>query len=1339
MPQSADRAAGPPAAKDLATSRILPSSNHTHFTPGSKWPTESVCPVVFELLEPRLLLSGNGILEADNIINMEWRDEIAQVVVDEWIVRFIGDDAKTDQLADSLSQYGFEGATVRGLGGNGFGLIELAGSDYESLSTWAQQEAEVLYVEPNFVQIMGEVIESTTPNDGSFSSLWGLNNTGQTGGTADADIDATEAWDLTTGSSDVVIGIIDTGIDYNHPDLVANMWTNPGEVADDGIDNDGNGFIDDVYGWDFANDDSDPIDGHSHGTHVSGTIGGVGNNSTGVAGVNWNVKLMALKFLTDSGWGYISNAISAVNYATMMKRDYGVNVLATSNSWGGGGFSSAMEDAIRAAGEEEILFVAAAGNSNSDNDVSPHYPSNYDLDNVISVAATDHNDNRASFSSYGATTVDLGAPGVSIYSTTRNGGYASYSGTSMATPHVSGVVGLMAAYNPSATIAEIKAAIFDSVDPIAALSGLTVTGGRLNAYEALQLIGGGEDTRGPTVASVSPSGQVAPTSQLSIVFNEDLLAESVAAGSFGLRGRGADGSFDTGDDTIITITSGMISQSQADRVAIDLGSDLVADTYRLTIRGTGANAIQDEAGNPLNDGSNTTASFEIINVDAGTEPDDVLAQANDSGLTAVGSATFSGGIGNGVAGNKDVDMYAVRPGEAMVVRADIDAAVSGSNLNSVLRLFDADGNELTFNMDVGSGTDSYIEFSLAAGGTYYIGVSGFGNISYDPSVAGSGSVGSVGNYLLTLSLVAADDSGSSVGPDGFGYTGRVVAFGFEDISSFGNTGLTSGDDRYFTISTSSLSGFNFEFYGRDQGDFHVSSNGLITFSRGYTAWYNSNLTSSPVYATIAPFWDDLVVDSSARVYWALRGAGDQQRLIVQWDDVRFYGHSGSGRVTFQSVLYEADNSIRFNYLDLDAGSHHSNGAWASVGIKDTGYQSVGQDVLQVSINSGSSDFVGTGMSTTIESARPLRSAFITQIYEQLLARSPDADELNEWLDGLGDGQFVVADVILGVLFGQEYVDLNTSNGDFVDACYQGLLGREADAGGRAAWLSLLDRNTLRLDVVRAFLDSGEFAAVAENYSLPTDSQGTNDAFQGYYCSEFVSRLYVNVLGRDADPGGLEAWKSALVDGYQTGAGVAMGFVFSQEYLNKNAIDGDFIDTCYQGLFGRDADPAGRAAWLSFLAMGASRFDVFTGFLDSQEFSNMADRYGIIPSKLQADQVLGHDQYRQISHGVYAGYLGSQTDNTVLNSWATGLSTEDRTVKDLAIDVISGQEYLGLNTIDGQFVDSGYLASFDRTSDAEGQDYFLSPLLNNASSMTGLCGFLDMTEFVSLADPFETLT
>ena len=340
------------------------------------------------------------------------------------------------------------------------------------------------YIEPNYI-----VQTTAIPDDPDFNQHWGLNNTGQTGGTPDADIDAPEAWDITTGSSDVVVGVIDTGVDYTHPDLVDNIWTNPGEIAGDGIDNDGNGYVDDIHGYDFVNNDSDPFDDQGHGTHVAGTIAARGNNGTGATGVNWSAQIMALKFLGPSG-GTTFDAIQAIEYATMMKTQYGVNINLTNNSWGGGGFSQALSDAIEAAGDADQLFIAAAGNGGfdgigDDNDLTPHYPSNYDLDNIISVAATDHNDDKSGFSNFGETSVDLGAPGSSIWSTLPNGNYGFLSGTSMASPHVAGVAALLWSQDADFTALEVKEQILSSIDPIAALDGITVTGGRLNALQAL--------------------------------------------------------------------------------------------------------------------------------------------------------------------------------------------------------------------------------------------------------------------------------------------------------------------------------------------------------------------------------------------------------------------------------------------------------------------------------------------------------------------------------------------------------------------------------------------------------------------------------------------------------------------------------------------------------------------------------------------------------------------------------------------------------------------------------------------------------------------------------------
>ena len=342
----------------------------------------------------------------------------------------------------------------------------------------------VEYVEANTILHAYEVI----PNDPKFGELYGLKNSGAGGGVTGADIHATEAWATTTGSRDVLVGIIDTGADYNHPDIKPNYWHNPGEMGTDangkdkssnGVDDDHNGFVDDWRGWNFAGNNNDPMDDNEHGTHVAGTIGAHGNDGIGVVGVNWNVSMVAIKFLDSSGSGSLADATKAIEYATSL------GVTLTSNSWGGGGASETMKAAIKAAHDKGILFIAAAGNDGVDNDSSPHYPASYALDNVISVAATDNKDQLAEFSCFGATTVHLGAPGVDIVSSVPNGNYTKLSGTSMATPHVSGAAALVKAAYPNATAAEIKARLVNTVDAVPALDGKTISGGRLNVAAAL--------------------------------------------------------------------------------------------------------------------------------------------------------------------------------------------------------------------------------------------------------------------------------------------------------------------------------------------------------------------------------------------------------------------------------------------------------------------------------------------------------------------------------------------------------------------------------------------------------------------------------------------------------------------------------------------------------------------------------------------------------------------------------------------------------------------------------------------------------------------------------------
>ncbi len=347
-------------------------------------------------------------------------------------------------------------------------------SGMDKLIKELRQNDQVEYVEPDYI-----VSVDTVPNDPFYSQLYGLHNTGQTGGTADSDIDAQEAWGLNTGSSNVIVAVIDTGVDYNHNDLAANMWHNPGEIPGDSTDNDGNGYIDDVYGINAITNSGDPWDDHYHGTHCAGTIGAVGNNGTGVVGVCWTVKIMALKFLNSGGSGYSSDAITCIEYAVAN----GAHIM--SNSWGGGGFSQALNDAIVAAKNAGVLFIAAAGNSGTNNDISPHYPSSYTVDNVIAVAATDRYDQLAYFSCFGATSVDVAAPGVGIYSTVPGNGYNSLSGTSMATPHVAGLAALIKADDPTATWSQIKSRILETVEVKTDLQGRVATEGRVNAYDAL--------------------------------------------------------------------------------------------------------------------------------------------------------------------------------------------------------------------------------------------------------------------------------------------------------------------------------------------------------------------------------------------------------------------------------------------------------------------------------------------------------------------------------------------------------------------------------------------------------------------------------------------------------------------------------------------------------------------------------------------------------------------------------------------------------------------------------------------------------------------------------------
>jgi thermitase len=370
--------------------------------------------------------------------------------------------------------------------------IEDGSSVGEAVSA-LEDRPEVAYAEPNFVYG-----STAIPDDPLFPFLWGLDNTGQSDGTPDADVDAPEAWEETTGSASVAVAVVDTGVATGHADLDQNLWTNPGEEAN-GVDDDGNGLVDDLGGWDWVGDDGSPDDPHGHGTHVAGTIGAEGNNGKGVTGVSWDVSLMPLRVLADDGYGTSADVAAAFAYA-------GAKDAAVVNaSLSGSGLSLSVRNAI--AGAPGTLFVVAAGNGGEDsigddNDSTPQYPCNYRHANLICVAATTRSDVLAGFSNFGSDSVDLAAPGVGIRSTyPKAGGYRDLSGTSMATPHVAGGAALLAAARPGATVAELRALLLNGVDPKPSLAGRVVTGGRLNLAGSL-------------AASTEPAGAPDPDPEL---------------------------------------------------------------------------------------------------------------------------------------------------------------------------------------------------------------------------------------------------------------------------------------------------------------------------------------------------------------------------------------------------------------------------------------------------------------------------------------------------------------------------------------------------------------------------------------------------------------------------------------------------------------------------------------------------------------------------------------------------------------------------------------------------------------------------------------------------------
>lgn len=745
-------------------------------------------PSPIETLEQRMMLSADLPTGGHWL---DWGGGRYAAAQGSFIVSFEGElsqDAAQQAARDVASRLGVRAETVEtSVLGTWAAFTTTDVVRYDLAMAAARDMATVKTIEPNLLHKSQRV-----PNDVRYQEQWWVENTGQFvpgvgAGVAGASINVTQAWDTTIGSRNVVVAVIDSGVEYTHSDLQANMWRNPGEIAGDGIDNDGNGFVDDVFGFDFGDFDADPNDDSNdpgHGTAVAGVIGASGNNSVGVVGVNWNVSIMALKVANRFGALSTQGIIASHDYTTLM-RSRGINIVASNNSYGTfapafyqdapeGGFV-AERDAIQRFVTSGGVFVAAAGNDGFDND-SPDvtaFPASYNIPGVITVAATTNTDTLAGFSNFGARTVDLGAPGEGILTTTVGNTYELIDGTSFASPAVAGAVALLASAFPNASPIALREAILNSVDPLATLQGRVRSGGRLNVSEALRLLG----IEGPAVRAINPgpvTGQLDattnnPVNTITVDFTRDMNPAVLSGSAVTLVGDGADNLFGTGDDVIVPISGNPVRDTtDPRRVRINLNLNgfalqrLPFDTYRLTLAPSG---FRDVDGRFLNgnatSGSNEVYTFRVVATTGDNEPNDTLAQATPVSFDASGQARFTGvTLGNGLFAGLDVDLYRINMPRGGLITAETFARRPGltapSTLDTYLRLFNAQGQEIA-NNDQTVGQDSLIDFFVTTGGTYYVGVSGFGNAAYNPTIAGSGSTQSTGTYEVRLGVQLASD------------------------------------------------------------------------------------------------------------------------------------------------------------------------------------------------------------------------------------------------------------------------------------------------------------------------------------------------------------------------------------------------------------------------------------------------------------------------------------------------------------------------------------------------------------------------------------------------------
>lgn len=853
-----------------------------------------------------------------------------------WVVR-LGQDAlsemKTIYDADKLLTVGTtQFYVIRGLGLPGQILVCSFGSDSEEAAVELRTNPKVASFSRDLT-----VHGQSLPDDPAFVTQWALNNMGQESGTSDADIDAPEAWNITTGDSSVVVGIIDTGIDYTHPDLASNIWTNPREIPGNGIDDDENEFIDDVHGYDFRNNDGNPMDDNGHGTHVAGTIGAVGNNGQGVVGVNWNVSLMALKFLDANNEGYTADAIRATCYATMMRTrlESPVNLRVLNNSWVVAGYNSGLEEAIAEAGDADILFVTAAGNGDAqghgvDVDQYPVYPACFDLENIISVAASDRNDQLAQFSNYGRQSIDVAAPGVGILSTAPGVAYAAHDGTSMATPHVSGTAALICASVPGATAEEVRKAILTSTDPKPGMQDKLATGGRLNAWGALL-----KDTNLPRAAleSAPDVKSIGGTHQDITVLYTDNLALNIA-------------SFDNSDITVTRLNgAGGTAAAKLYSVTPQYNGSPRTAVYRMPAPGgrwdmfdcgtyqinLQANQVTDTHGNfarpaVLGTFQVNLSAIDVFRVDsyadgADVSPGDGLAEDSTGHTTLRAAIQELNALPGGGTVILDSGVYRLtRTGagedDALTGDLDIRQVISLMGVAADQTTVDAAGLDRVF--DISSGGELTVSNLTVSGGVAPAGQNGGGILNAgrltvtDCAISGNAARSGAGIYssvnsttTKTTTIVTGSTISSNIATEDAGaiYNNSVLTLTNDTISV--NTGGSQG--AIFNSSTATATITNCTIVDNSSNNLDNGDLGRL----GGESKINTTYASSSVWSSGLDV-PDIVADGLGRyiVVWKtpIRGQRLSSNGTPLGSEFRI---SGTSETTVDNPAVSADASGRF--------------------------------------------------------------------------------------------------------------------------------------------------------------------------------------------------------------------------------------------------------------------------------------------------------------------------------------------------------------------------------------------------------------------------------------------